>query len=110
MPNDPLKRLAVGLVAGHFDRVCDLASGRGTPEEPPSEVSSGRRLRPVDALPHPDIRLIPTWAAGRTTMRPYDGTPMSSFHSSGFAAMKSCIIATHSASSSTTTSTPRARR
>ena len=33
-------------------------------------------------------------------------TPMSSFHSSGFAAMNSFIIVTHRSSSSTVTSTP----
>jgi hypothetical protein len=33
VPNDPLKRLAVGPVAGLFDRLRDLASGRGTKEE-----------------------------------------------------------------------------
>jgi hemerythrin superfamily protein len=33
VPNDPGKRLAVGPVAGLFDRLRDLASGRGTKEE-----------------------------------------------------------------------------
>jgi hemerythrin superfamily protein len=32
VPNDPGKRLAVGPVAGLFDRMRDLASGRGTGE------------------------------------------------------------------------------
>ena len=32
VPNDPGKRLAVGPVAGLFDRLRDLASGRGTSE------------------------------------------------------------------------------
>jgi hemerythrin superfamily protein len=32
VPNDPGKRLAVGPVAGLFDRLRDLASGRGTGE------------------------------------------------------------------------------
>jgi hypothetical protein len=30
VPNDPGKRLAVGPVAGLFDRLRDMASGRGT--------------------------------------------------------------------------------
>ena len=33
VPNDPGKRLAVGPVAGMFDRLRDLASGRGTGAE-----------------------------------------------------------------------------
>lgn len=33
VPNDPGKRLAVGPVAGLFDRLRDLASGRGVTEE-----------------------------------------------------------------------------
>jgi hemerythrin superfamily protein len=33
VPNDPLKRLAVGPVVGLFDRLRDLASGRGMPSE-----------------------------------------------------------------------------
>jgi len=33
VPNDPGKRLAVGPVAGLFDRLRDLASGRGVAEE-----------------------------------------------------------------------------
>ena len=33
VPNDPGKRLAVGPVAGLFDRLRDLASGRGVHEE-----------------------------------------------------------------------------
>jgi hemerythrin superfamily protein len=32
VPNDPIKRLAVGPVAGLFDRLRDLASGRGVQE------------------------------------------------------------------------------
>ena len=32
VPNDPIKRLAVGPVVGLFDRLRDLASGRGTKE------------------------------------------------------------------------------
>jgi hypothetical protein len=30
VPNDPGKRLAVGPVAGLFDRLRDMATGRGT--------------------------------------------------------------------------------
>jgi hemerythrin superfamily protein len=33
VPNDPGKRLAVGPVAGLFDRLRDMATGRGTPEQ-----------------------------------------------------------------------------
>ena len=33
VPNDPIKRLAVGPVVGLFDRLRDLASGRGTKEK-----------------------------------------------------------------------------
>jgi hypothetical protein len=33
VPNDPGKRLAVGPVAGLFDRLRDMATGRGISEE-----------------------------------------------------------------------------
>ncbi len=49
-------------------------------------------------------------ASGRSSPHAQVGSPMSSFHSSGFCAMNCSIIETHSWLSSTTTSTPRERR